>query len=103
MKQITYFSEKPEKMHFEQHNGEMNRVWLRKNIAEYVRSDGEHETTEFTADEVYFETSASKDEIEADFDGWFDFGKSWVDGSDEQSTEERLTNLENAVLALMGI
>lgn len=102
MKQVTYYSERPEKMHFEQHGDEMNRVWLRKNIVEEVRGDGEHEYTAFSADEVYFETSAGKDEIEADFDSWFAFGEGWTTGGDEQSTEERLTNLENAVLALMG-
>ncbi len=103
MKQITYYSEKPDGMYFEEHNGEMNRVWLRKNIAEETRSDGEHEYTVYWADEVYFETSASKDEIETDLDSWFAFGESWTAGGDEQSTEERLTNLENAVLALMGV
>lgn len=101
MKVKAEFTERPETMVFEP--GTKNRVWLRKNIAEEARNDGEHETAEFTADEVYFETSASKNEIEADFDSWYDFGEGWVDGSDEQSTEERLTNLENAVLALMGV
>lgn len=101
MKVKAEFTERPDVVVFE--SGDKNRVWLRKNIAEEVRSDGEHEAAAFTADEVYFETSAEKNEIEADFDSWFEFGESWVDGSDEQSTEERLTNLENAVLALMGI
>lgn len=101
MKVKAEFTERPETMVFE--SGTKNRVWLRKNIAEETCSDGEHEYTAFSADEVYFETSAGKAEIEADFDSWFAFGESWVDGGDEQSTEERLTNLENAVLALMGV
>lgn len=101
MKVKAEFTERPESMVFEA--GNKNRVWLRKNIVDEVRNDGEHEYTAYSADEVYFETSAGKDEIEADFDSWFDFGESWVDGNDEQSTEERLTNLENAVLALMGV
>lgn len=42
--------------------------------------------------------------IESDFDSWFEFGESWTaERVGEQSIEERVTNLENALLEMLGV
>lgn len=48
-------------------------VWLRKNITE--TKDLETGEIMYMADEVYFRTSATKEDIENDFETWFEKGK----------------------------
>lgn len=105
MKQVTHFTEMPESIRFESFPGKAARVWLRKNVAgEPVAAEDGAEYTAYKADEVYFETTATEDEVKAAFDDWYAFGESWTeeDGK-EPSLADRVTNAENAILALMGI
>lgn len=97
------FSALPDKILFEaDQNG--NRVWMRKNIITEQREMDSNKYTAYTADEVYFETATDRDTIESDFDSWFEFGESWTAESvGEQSIEERVTNLENALLEMLGV
>lgn len=97
------FTEAPEKILFESDRAN-NRVWLRKDIAEEKREAEGNEYSVFTASEVYFETSVDKATIEADFDSWFALGESWTpESAGGQTIEERITNLENAMLAMLGV
>ena len=97
------FSAAPDKILFEaDQNG--NRVWMRKNIIAEKRETDGNEYTAYTADEVYFETATGRDTIESDFDNWSEFGESWTaESASEQSIEERVTNLENALLEMLGV
>lgn len=49
-------------------------VWLRENIEEVEVDTGEGKQTVWTADEVYFRTAKSQEEIEANFDEIFAAG-----------------------------
>lgn len=78
MQRISYFSQKPESIHFEEfHNEFPNRVWMRKNIKEFFIEDTNGSISQWSADEVYFETSQSLSEIEDNFDSWYEVGKEW--------------------------
>ena len=72
---LTSFSEKPTTMVFEEHDS--NRVWLRKDIKKV------------------------KEEIETDFDKYFEFGKTWENPT-SPTLEERVKDLEDALSVLMG-
>lgn len=64
MKQVTHFTEMPESIRFESFPGKAARVWLRKNVAgEPVAAEDGAEYTAYKADEVYFETTATEDEV----------------------------------------
>lgn len=105
MKQVTHFTEEPESIHFESFPDKASKAWLRKNITkETATAEDGSEYTAYKADEVYFETSATEEEVKADFDSWYAFGEGWTeeDGR-EPSLADRVTNVENALLALMGV
>lgn len=89
MKQIAYFSTEPESIHFESFGDNIpNKVWMRKDIeVETVEQDNEESLSQWKATEVYFETFETKETIEADFDGWFDFAALW-DNTSSVSTFE---------------
>ncbi len=92
----TFFSEKPNSLVFETHD--LNRVWLRKNIKKQKDEEG---NISYSADEVYFETSATKEEIEQDFDKYFTYGETWSEPT-VPTLEDRVKDLEDALNALMG-
>lgn len=77
MEQITYFSEKPNSIHFEQNKKNKNRVWMRKNITEEFFSSPDGESSQWKANEVYFETNEPLDIIQSNFDDWYSVGKNW--------------------------
>lgn len=52
-------------------------VWLRRNIAEAVHKTEDVEENIFVAEEAYMRDAVSKDEIEQNFDKWFDLAKDW--------------------------
>ena len=78
-------------------------VYLRKNIQKQDMEDsGQHNTTQYTADEVYFAVTgekASKESIEKDFDYWYNKGEEIAQGelADRYSLEElRMQAYSNA-------
>lgn len=93
---VTSFSEKPTTIVYEEHDS--NRVWLRKDIKKVKDEDG---NISYQANEVYFETSATKEEVETDFDKYFEFGKTWENPT-SPTLEERVKDLEDALSVLMG-
>lgn len=66
------FTERPEKVCVETHEGG-NDAWLRNNIIEVTGEEGSH----WEADEAYFKTEATEDDILKDFDGYFDEASGW--------------------------
>ncbi len=79
----------------------MADVWLRKNIVQqecHSESEG-GETLEYVYDEVFFRTSDSQETIEADFDGYWESGESWLPAvplTKEQQRESKIKELEQA-------
>lgn len=94
----TNFSEKPNKIHYENVFGKV-KVWLRKNIKkkeETIETLNETYTiTSYEADEVYFETDGVlEDEITKNFDKYYEDGKTWEPQSISNlvMTNKELTN-----------
>lgn len=94
----TNFSEKPEKIHYENVLGKV-KAWLRKNIKKKEETietfDETYKIVSYEADEVYLETeNISLDEIEKNFDKYYENGKTWQPKSISNSvmTNKELTN-----------
>lgn len=94
----TNFSEKPEKIHYENVLGKV-KAWLRKNIKKKEETietfDETYKIVSYEADEVYFEAeNISLDEIEKNFDKYYENGKTWQPKSISNSvmTNKELTN-----------
>lgn len=100
MLQVCFSTEKPDTILFEEHE-KTNFVWLRKNIEEEEIETEKEKSIQFKFDEVYFETGANKEEIEKDFETYFEVGSKWEEVK-PQSTDERLSALEDVIIALLG-
>lgn len=94
----TSFSEKPEKIHYENCLGK-TKVWLRKNIKkkeEVIETlDETHTAVSYEADEVYFEANGIlEDEITKNFDKYYENGRTWEPQtiSNVVMTNKELTN-----------
>lgn len=94
----TNFSEKPEKIHYENVLGQV-KAWLRKNIKKkedvIETFDETYKIVSYEADEVYFEANGiSLDEIEKNFDKYYEDGKTWQPKSISNAvmTNKELTN-----------
>ena len=74
-------------------------VWLRKDIVEKKGTENGTEYTFFEAEEVYFRTNASKNEIEASFEDYF-AGNLPKPPAPVISDSERIAALEAAILDL---
>ena len=68
-------------------------VWLRRNIVK--SADGEDE---WTADEVYFHTTMSRADVDANFDTLFERDKLLNPGTD---VESRIADLEEALYMIL--
>ena len=94
------YTEDPAAIRFENLPGKKNHVWMRRNIVEQdaPQMDGEAATKtpvkQWVADEVYFETASSYEDIKADEDKWYAYGTTWVDGAAEPDvlTNKQLTD-----------
>ena len=85
-----------------------NDIWLRKNIVKTTRtataSEGnEDKLTVFTAEEAYMRGTVEKDEIEANFDKWFEVAKEWQiqQNNDKINTEKRIEAVEQILMKNM--
>lgn len=96
----AYYTEKPETLTYMKLPDGNADVWLRENIEEVEDDEG---NTQYQCDEVYFRTTLSKDEIEADFDAIFENGGTTVDEDtgeesvDNPTLAERVAALETTV------
>ena len=59
-------------------------IFLRKNVVEVTDEDGTH----FEYDEVYFKDDATAEQIEADFDTYWEKGRIWT--GEEASWQDRM-------------
>lgn len=85
-----------------------NDIWLRKNITKTTRTNvvienSKDETTVFTAEEAYMRGTVEKDEIEANFDKWFEIAKEWQlqQNNDKINTEKRIEAIEQILMKNM--
>ena len=85
-----------------------NDIWLRKNIVKTTRisttnEGNEDKITIFTAEEAYMRGTVDKDEIEANFDKWFEVAKEWQvqQKNDKINTEKRVEMLEQILMKNM--
>ncbi len=90
MSQLTQYTEKPEAMQYMPlPDSELADVWLRKNIAEVEDEQDGEARTHYEADEVYFRTSLSEENVAENFDELFENGGTTVD---EDTGEESVSN-----------
>ena len=94
----TSFSEKPNKIHYENVLGEV-KVWLRKNIKKKEETietpDETYTITSYEADEVYFEAEGIlESDITKNFDKYYEDGKNWEskNAPNVVMTNKELTN-----------
>lgn len=94
----TSFSEKPNKIHYENILGQV-KVWLRKNIKKKEETIETHDETytitSYEADEVYFEAEGIlESDITKNFDKYYEDGKNWEskNASNVVMTNKELTN-----------
>lgn len=94
----TSFSEKPNKIHYENVLGKV-KVWLRKNIKKKEETietpDETYTITSYEADEVYFEAEGIlENDITKNFDKYYEDGKNWEskNASNVVMTNKELTN-----------
>lgn len=75
-------------------------LWMRKNITEV--EDPETGAVSYEADEAYMRTSASRAEIEADFEVWYETASNWQppQPTPKPTPEERIAALERENKAL---
>lgn len=70
----TCYAQQPERLDYHSlPDTGLSDAWLRMNIEEVTADDG----TYWEADEAYFRTDASRDDIEDDFEGYFDEASGW--------------------------
>lgn len=72
-------------------------VWLNKDIQSYTEAEPETgaEVTRYTAKQAYFQHAASdtlRAELEADFDGWFEYAAKWKAETMQQNTQQELAD-----------
>ena len=76
----TNYATQPEPMDYHQRpDYAWSEVWLRKNIEEVPDpvEEGHENTTHWEADEAYFCTDASREDIMDDFEGFFEEAAGW--------------------------
>ncbi len=100
MQTKAFYSEKPEKIHFMTlPTGEAD-LWLRKDVKK--TSEG------YEAVEVYMRTVATRAEVEANFEDFYEKASAWKPGErvESLSQEERIRILEEELRAakiLLGV
>lgn len=97
MKSTVHATEEPQAVRYTARHDGYADVWLRKNITqETVTFDGA-ETTEYVYDEVFFRTTSTQGEIEADIDSFWNAGETWepsVPLTKEEQQAEKILALE---------
>ena len=84
-------------------------VWLNKDIQSYIKADPEtdEEVTHYSAKQAYFQHTASDTllvDLEADFDGWFEYASKWEAETPQlnaqQGVTDRLDMIEECLLEM---
>lgn len=96
---IVHAVDKPQEIQYTVRKDGMADVWLRRNIAQQpCHSDGEGDNLEYVYDEVFFRTTASRDDISADQDSFWSVGQDWapdVPLTKEEMQEKKIADLEH--------
>jgi hypothetical protein len=79
-------------------------VWLARNVVKTTPED-ETESEGYVADLAFFNTSdqVTEEQISTDFDGWWLYAEEWEADPGKVTLEQRLDNVEAALLAILGI
>lgn len=96
------FSQKPEKIRYMKVSEGGADVWLRKNIKNQTGEMEGEEYSYYEADEVYFRTNDTKEQIEANFEEYF-AGNLPKPPAPEIPDSERIAALEAAMLDLAEV
>ena len=92
----AYYTERPDSIKYMSlPSADTADLWMRKNIAEVT--DPETGAKSYEADEAYMRTTATKAEIIADFDVWYETASAWqpLVPPKAPTQEERIVALEN--------
>ena len=83
----------PEAMQYNALPGGIAEVWIRKNITQTSVPSDIGEGTEYVYEEVYFQTAATKEQIEENLDAYWTIGESW-EPEKPKTQEEKIRELE---------
>ena len=79
MKNVSHAPEKPEEILYVKREDGLADVWMRRNVIQQACPfEGDGENLEYVYDEVFFQTSATQEEIEADLDTYWSIGEKWT-------------------------
>lgn len=99
------YTERPDSVRVE-HLKNGTNVWLHRDPVE-VRiegmEEGQPEQVKYVADTAFFftEDRPEKEDIAADFDGWWAHAETWEANQGGRTVEERVNDMEAAFTALM--
>ena len=99
------YTERPESVVIEQlPEGGVN-VWLNRNVGELIREEAEGKQTTYTAETAFFYAAdpLTADDVVADFDGWWEYAEGWTRDQQKPTLEQRMDDVEAALLAVMGM
>ena len=99
----AFYTERPESIKYMLLPSGDADLWMRKNIIEII--DNETYMISYEADETYMITSATEEEIAANFDMWYEVSASWQVPKPQEPPKdaERISALETLVLQIGGI
>lgn len=111
MSVVAYYNTEPEAIQYMPlPDGKYADVWLRTNIesvtTKEATEDGEAAQVDWQADEVYFRTTLSLDEVTAQFDTLFESAPELTETEDDAvvvsvpGTQDRLDAIEEAIAEL---
>lgn len=83
----------PEAMQYNALPGGMAEVWIRKNITQTSVPSDVGEGMEYVYEEVYFQTAATKEQIEENLDDYWTMGEAW-EPKRPKTQEEKIRELE---------
>ena len=83
----------PEAMQYNALPGGMAEVWIRKNITQTSVPSDVGEGMEYVYEEVYFQTTATKEQIEENLGAYWTIGESW-EPERPKTQEEKIRELE---------
>ena len=96
-------AEKPETVQIETMPDGKRRVILSRNFLEVKTEEGSVWTGEQAVFGLEYDRTESKEEIEAGFNGWWQYAECCDIGSQEPTVEDRLKSVEDAILAMIGL
>lgn len=99
MKSIVHAVEKPQEIQYTVRKDGMADVWLRKtSLSSRAILTAREDNLEYVYDEVFFRTTASRDDVAADQDSFWSVGQDWaldVPLTKEEMQEKKIADLEH--------